>query len=411
MSTNQASVAASASTTAVKTLFPLLFAISFVHLINDTIQSVVPALFPILKDSLSLTFAQIGLISLMINLTAALLQPIIGIFSDSHPKPMMLPVGMLFTMAGVAALSYATHFWMVMAAVMCIGIGSAVFHPVSARVAYLAAGERKGTGQSIFQFGGNIGQSLAPIMTAVLFVHTGQRGVIWFVLFVTIGVVIQYNVAKWYGNQLALVPASNAKKAAKPVSKLNVTKGKVIFAITILMLLVFSKNVYIAAISSYYSFYAIEHFGLTVSQAQMVLFVFLGANVIGLLLGGILADKFSRRSLIWFSILGTAPFALLLPYANLTFSIILIFFAGLILASAFSVILVYANELLPGRVGLVSGVFFGVAFGLAGIGSAILGNLADSMGIEFVIRCTSYLPLLGMLTILLPSDRKERISR
>ncbi|WP_169083439.1 MFS transporter [Paenibacillus sp. PL91] len=409
MSTNQATIAASPNV--LKTLYPLLFAISFVHLINDTIQSVVPALFPILKDSLSLSFAQIGLISLMINLTAAVLQPVIGILSDTHPRPMLLPIGMLFTLGGVAALSYASHFWMVMAAVMLIGIGSAVFHPASARVSYLAAGAKKGTGQSIFQFGGNIGQSLAPIMTALLFVHTGQRGVIWFVLFVTIGIVIQYYVAKWYGTQLALSPAKGAKQAAKPASRMNVSTGKVVFALTILMILVFSKNVYIAAISSYYSFYAIDHFGLSVSQAQMVLFVFLAANVIGLLLGGVLADKFSRRSLIWFSILGTAPFALLLPYANLTFSVILIFFAGLILASAFSVILVYANELLPGRVGLVSGVFFGMAFGLGGIGSAILGNLADSMGIEFVIRCTSYLPLLGMLTILLPSDRQSKANR
>lgn len=409
MSSNQAALAAPPS--AMKTIYPLLFAISFVHLVNDSIQSVVPALFPILKDSLSLSFAQIGLISLMINLTAALLQPVIGILSDSHPKPMLLPIGMLFTLGGVVALSYASQFWVVMAAVMLIGIGSAVFHPASARVSYLASGAKKGTGQSIFQFGGNIGQSLAPIMTAVLFVHTGQKGVAWFALVVSIGILIQFNVAKWYGKQLALVPARSTARAAKPVSQMNVTTGKVIFAITILMVLVFSKNVYIAAISSYYSFYAIDHFGLSLTGAQIVLFVFLAANVIGLLLGGMLADKFSRRSLIWFSILGTAPFALLLPYANLTFSIILIFFAGLILASAFSVILVYANELLPGRVGLVSGVFFGMAFGLAGIGSAVLGDLADSMGIEFVIRCTSYLPLLGMLTILLPSDRKDSARR
>nr|WP_138752969.1 MFS transporter [Paenibacillus sinopodophylli] len=409
MSSRQASLSVSPSV--MKTIYPLLFAISFVHLINDTIQSVVPALFPILKDSLSLSFAQIGLISLMINLTAALLQPVVGILSDSHPKPMLLPIGMLFTLGGVAALAYASEFWIVMIAVMFIGVGSAVFHPASARVSYLASGERKGTGQSIFQFGGNIGQSLAPVMTALLFVHTGQRGVIWFALAVMIGIVIQFNVAKWYGGQLALEPSRNVRQAVKAVSELQVSTGKVIFAITILMILVFSKNVYIAAISSYYSFYAIAHFGLSVSGAQIVLFVFLAANVIGLLLGGMLADRFSRRSLIWFSILGTAPFALLLPYANLTFSIILIFFAGLILASAFSVILVYANELLPGRVGLVSGVFFGMAFGLAGIGSAVLGNLADEMGIEFVIRCTSYLPLLGMLTILLPSDRKSRSSK
>ncbi|MBD2872521.1 MFS transporter [Paenibacillus arenilitoris] len=392
---------------AVRTIFPLLFAISFVHLINDTIQSVVPALFPILKDSLALSFSQIGLISLVINVTAAVLQPVVGIFSDTHPRPMLLPIGMLFTMGGVAALAYAPDFWVVLLAVMLIGVGSAVFHPASARVSYMAAGARKGTGQSIFQFGGNIGQSLAPVMTAAIFVHTGQRGVIWFALAVTIGIVIQYIVAKWYGTQLALAPRGAGKAAAKPEAATRLPIGKIVFALAILMLLVFSKNVYIAAISSYYSFYAIEHFGLSVGSAQLVLFVFLIANVIGLLLGGVLADKFSRRSLIWFSILGTAPFALLLPYANLAFSVVLIFFAGLILASAFSVILVYANELLPGKVGLVSGVFFGMAFGLGGIGSAVLGNLADSMGIAFVIRCTSYLPLLGMLTILLPRDREK----
>lgn len=397
------------SSDAMKTIYPILLIISLVHLLNDTIQFIVPSLFPILKDSLSLNFSQIGLISLMINLTAAVMQPAIGIYTDNRPKPKMLPIGMLFTLIGVIALAYAAHFWVVMLAVMLIGLGSAVFHPESARVSFIAAGAKKGMASSIFQFGGFIGQAIAPVITAFLFVRTGQQGVVWLAILVCIGFIAQFYVAGWYGRRLSPAKKTDAPREATPMVQ-TVSKGYVILAITILMILVFSKNLYVAAISSYYAFFAIDRFGVSMAQAQIILFVFLAANVIGLMLGGLLADRFSKLSLIWFSILGTAPFSLLLPYSNLTFSVIWIFMAGMILASSFSVIMVYANDLLPGKIGLVSGIFFGLAFGLGGIGSAILGNLADSTSIDFVIYCCAYLPLIGLLTIFLPSDKKMRAS-
>lgn len=408
MSTKPAIAQAAQAARPLQTVYPILFAVSLVHLLNDTIQAVVPAIFPILKDSLALTFTQIGLISFTINATASVLQPIIGLYTDARPKPYLLPIGMLFTLFGVAALSIAPSFWIVLLSVMLIGIGSAVFHPESSRVSYLAAGPKKGLAQSIFQFGGNIGQALAPVMAALLFVRLGQHGAIWFTIAAGAAILIQYYVAGWYGKQLAYSQVKRKSAAAKPAVTSGLSKSRVAFAITILMLLVFSKNVYIAGITNYYSFFVIDHFGLSIQQAQMVLFAFLAANVLGLVFGGMLADRYGRRNLIWFSILGTAPFALLLPYANLAFSIILLICAGFILASAFSIILVYAHELLPGKVGMVSGIFFGLAFGLGGIGAAVLGNLADATSIGFVMKCCSYLPLLGLLTVLLPSDRKLR---
>ncbi|MFD0710451.1 MFS transporter [Paenibacillus sp. GCM10027626] len=408
MSTKQNTI--QSSSFAAKTIYPILITVSMVHLLNDTIQFIVPSLFPILKSSLSLSFAQIGLISLMINLTAAIMQPAIGIYTDNRPKPMMLPIGMLFTMLGVVILAYADRFWIVMLAVMLIGLGSAVFHPESSRVSFLAAGDKKGAASSIFQFGGFMGQAIAPILTAFWFVATGHRGLVWLSIVIAIGFAAQFYVAKWYNGQLADASDTNkGKKVTSPYTGLS--KGRVWLAITILMILVFSKNLYVAAISSYYSFFAIERFGVTMEQAQIILFVFLAANVVGLLVGGWLADRFSRIALIWFSILGTAPFALLVPYSNLALSIVWIFLAGAILASSFSVIMVYANELLPGQVGLVSGIFFGLAFGLGGVGSAILGNMADATSIDFVIRCCAYLPLLGLLTIFLPKEKKVRSAR
>ncbi|MFB7813428.1 MFS transporter [Paenibacillus chitinolyticus] len=393
---------------AAKTIYPILLTISMMHLLNDTIQFIVPSLFPILKSSLSLNFAQIGLISLMINLTAAIMQPLIGIYTDNKAKPMMLPFGMLFTMLGVITLAYAHQFWVVMFAVMLIGLGSAIFHPESARVSFLAAGDKKGAASSIFQFGGFMGQAIAPVLTAVWFVVTGQQGLVWLSIVIAVGFFAQFYVARWYQNQLVPADAAGAKTKQSQVSPTGLSTGRIVLAITILMILVFSKNLYVAAISSYYSFFVIDRFGVTMGQAQIILFVFLAANVVGLLLGGLLADRFSRLKLIWFSILGTAPFALMLPYSNLTFSIIWIFLAGTILSSSFSVIMVYANELLPGKVGLVSGIFFGLAFGLGGVGSAILGNMADTTSIDFIIQCCAYLPLLGLLTIFLPSDKKVK---
>lgn len=388
------------------TVYPILFAVSLVHLLNDTMQSVIPALFPILKEALSLSFTQIGLISMVNNVTAAILQPVIGTYTDRRPKPWLLPTGVVSTMVGMMGIAYASRFEMVLLAVIFMGMGSAVLHPESSRVAYLAGGSKKGLAQSIFQLGGNVGQALAPVMTATIFVHTGQQGVVWFVCIMVIGLALQTRVASWYRKYIANVRMKKKTMKQAASSVLQLSRGRVIFSISILMILVFSKNVYSASITNYYAFFAMERFGITMGQAQMILFVFLVANVIGLMFGGVLADRFSRKGLIWFSILGTAPFALALPYVNLTLSVILIFFAGLILASAFSIILVYANELLPGRVGLVSGIFFGLAFGMAGIGSAFLGNLADSTGITFVMRCAAYLPLIGLFTVFLPTEKQ-----
>jgi len=407
MSTNTAIATMQQRSIVARTVYPILLTVSMVHLLNDTIQFIVPSLFPILKSSLSLNFSQIGLISLMINLAAAIMQPLIGIVTDKRPRPFLLPIGVVFTMLGIVVLAYASQFWMVMVAVMLIGLGSAVFHPESARVAFLAAGDKKGAASSIFQFGGFLGQAIAPVITAVWFVASGQQGLVWLSIVIFIGFFAQFYVARWYDRQLAADSRSGAKANGGSVVQNGLSKGRIVLAITILMILVFSKNLYVAAISSYYSFFAIDRFGVTLAQAQIILFVFLAANVVGLLIGGWLADRFSRLALIWFSILGTTPFALLLPYSNLTFSIIWIFLAGMILASSFSVIMVYANELLPGKVGLVSGLFFGLAFGLGGVGSAILGNMADTTSIDFIIQCCSYLPLMGLLTILLPSEKAK----
>ncbi|GIP32802.1 MFS transporter [Paenibacillus sp. J2TS4] len=408
MSTQTEAKPSSITDSAKATVFPILFAISIVHLLNDTMQSTVSAIFPILKSELSLSYTQIGIIALVMNISASVLQPLIGRSADIRPMPLLLPLGVCFTLAGIIALALAPYYAIILLAVTAMGVGSAIFHPESSRVAYLAAGSRRGLAQSIFQVGGNIGSSLGPIMTAVVFVHLGQSGVIWFAFAAIAAILIQAYVARWYSAQL-LVPRVDKKPKniailEKPVSRLS--HRQVVGAMTILILLVISKNVYMASISSYYTFYLIDDYGVTVSQAQWFLFAFLAAAAIGTFFGGPLADRFGRRSIIWFSILGTSPFSILLPFANLFWTGVVAVLAGFILSSAFSIIVVYAQELMPGNIGLVSGLFFGVAFGIGGLGSAVLGWVADGTSIAFIMKLSAFLPLLGILAIWLPKDKE-----
>lgn len=394
--------ATNAAQTQARTVYAILFSISLVHLLNDAIQSVIPAIFPILHDSLQLSFTQIGWIAFTLNVTASLFQPLIGLYTDARPKPYLLPIGVIFSLFGIIVLAYAGTFSHVIMAVILVGLGSSVLHPESSRVAFLAAGPRRGLAQSIFQTGGNIGQALAPIFTALIFVPLGQFGIIWFTFAAAAGIVVQIFVAKWY--QGALVVRSTVRKSASV--KKPLPKKTVAYALGILIMLLFSKFVYVASMTGFYAFYLMDHFGVTTGKAQLIIFTLLAAGAVGTFMGGPLADRFGRRNMIWFSILGTAPFSLLLPFVNLFWSAVLCACIGFILLSGFSVIVVYAQELLPGKVGTVSGLFFGLAFGLGGIGSAVLGTLADATSIGFVIRLCAYLPLLGLFAAFLPTDKK-----
>jgi FSR family fosmidomycin resistance protein-like MFS transporter len=390
---------------AVSTVYPIIFAISIVHLLNDSMQSTIPALFPILKESFGFSFMQIGLIAFAMNITASLLQPIIGVLADAKPKPYILPIGVCFTLVGIVSLALAPNFAVILLSVIAMGVGSAIFHPESSRVAYLASGGQRGLAQSIFQVGGNIGSSLGPIMTALIFVPLGQSGVMWFTIAAASAIGIQMYVARWYSRQNRL-PRPSVK--ASDAQSRGLTKRQVWAAIVILILLVFSKHVYLSSITSFYSFYLIRDYGVSVGSAQFYLFAFLAASAIGTFFGGPLADRYGRRNIIWLSILGTAPFSILLPYANLFWSGVLCVCAGFVLSSAFSIIVVFAQELLPGKVGLVSGLFFGLAFGLGGLGSAILGHIADVTSVAFIMKLCAFLPLIGICAILLPKDELIR---
>ncbi|WP_235847653.1 MFS transporter [Paenibacillus tuaregi] len=387
------------------TVYPILFAVSIVHLLNDAMQSAIPALFPVLKDSLSLSYGQIGWITFAMNITASVLQPVVGVYSDIRPRPFILPFGVIFTLLGVVLVAFAPGYIWMLLAVTFIGIGSSVFHPESSRVAYLAAGPRRGLAQSIFQVGGNFGSSLGPLMTALIFVPLGQFSVIWFSIAALIAIGIQYRVAKWYSAQ-DLQPRKKKTSVEHTGTRRALSKAAVVGAMIILVLLVFSKNVYMVSITNFYSFFLIDSFGISKQTAQWFLFAFLASSAVGTFFGGPLADRYGRRKIIWLSILGAAPFSLLLPYASLFWSGVLVVCAGFVLSSAFSIIVVYAQELLPGKVGLVSGLFFGLAFGLAGIGSAVLGHYADATSIETVMKICAFLPLIGLLTIFLPKDHE-----
>ena len=381
------------------TAYTVLFAISICHLLNDTMQALLPALYPVLKSSFGLDFGQIGLITLTFQLTASLLQPLVGLYTDHRPQPYSLVAGMGCSMIGLFVLSVASSYPVLLLSAGLVGLGSAVFHPESSRVARMASGGRHGFAQSLFQVGGNAGSALGPLLAAFVVVPRGQGSVAWFSAVALAGMVILTRVGRWYTRHRA----AGSARAASAGATHGLPRGQVVAALTILLILVFSKNVYLASISSYYTFYLIERFGVSVQSAQIHLFVFLGAVAAGTIIGGPVGDRLGRKWVIWASILGVLPFTLALPYVNLFWTGVLSVVIGVILASAFSAILVFAQELVPGRIGLVSGLFFGFAFGTAGIGAALLGDLADRTGIEFIYRLCSYLPALGLLTALLPA--------
>jgi FSR family fosmidomycin resistance protein-like MFS transporter len=381
------------------TTFTVLFAIAFCHLLNDMMQAVIPAIYPMLKADFHLSFAQIGLITLAFQCTASLLQPAVGFFSDIKPMPYSLATGMVSTLIGLVLLSTAGSYPVVLVAAMLVGLGSSVFHPESSRVARMASGGRHGLAQSLFQVGGNTGSALGPLSAAFLVAIWGQHAVAWYAASALIGIVVLYNVGTWYKNHgLARIRHANKQLVAT-----NLPRGKVAASIAILLLLIFSKYFYLASITSYFTFYLIHQFGVSVQVAQLHLFLFLGAVAAGTFMGGPLGDKFGRKYVIWFSILGMLPFTLILPYANLFWTGILSMVIGVIMASAFPAIVVYAQELLPGRVGMIAGLFYGFSFGMGGIGAAVLGALADATSITYVYKVCAFLPLIGLLTVFLPN--------
>ncbi|EKN3338192.1 MFS transporter [Yersinia enterocolitica] len=382
-----------------RTSFSILGAISVSHLLNDMIQSLILAIYPLLQAEFSLSFAQIGLITLTYQLTASLLQPLIGLYTDKHPQPYSLPIGMGFTLSGILLLAVATTFPVVLLAAALVGTGSSVFHPESSRVARMASGGRHGMAQSIFQVGGNFGSALGPLLAAILIAPYGKGNVGWFSLAALLAIVVLLQVSKWYQQQ----QRATYGKVVKVSSAQILPKKTVISALVILMVLIFSKYFYLTSISSYYTFYLMHRFGVSVQNAQIHLFVFLFAVAAGTIIGGPLGDRIGRKYVIWGSILGVAPFTLILPYVSLYWTGILTVIIGLILASAFSAILVYAQELIPGKVGMVSGLFFGFAFGMGGLGAAVLGYVADLTSIELVYQICAFLPLLGIITVFLPN--------
>ncbi|HSZ08354.1 MAG TPA: MFS transporter [Steroidobacteraceae bacterium] len=382
----------------VQTRFNLLGALSFSHFLNDMMQSLIVSIYPLLKGEFHLSFVQIGTITLTYQACASLLQPLIGVYTDKHPKPYSLSVGMCFTLIGMVTLAFAPNYGSVLAAAALIGAGSAIFHPESSRIARLASGGRHGLAQSIFQVGGNAGSAMGPLLAAWVILPQGQASLAWFAIAAVMAIAVLARVGAWYK-----VHHIDRPKARHSVVPSPVSAARVRWSIVVLVLLIFSKYFYVASITSYFSFYLIEKFHVSVRSAQVHLFVFLLAMALGTLFGGPLGDRIGRKRVIWVSILGIAPFTLMLPYVDLMWVGILTFVIGLILSSAFSAIVVFAQELMPGNVGAVSGLFFGFAFGIGGIGAAVLGGLADTHGIEFVYRICAYLPLLGMVAAFLPN--------
>lgn len=390
------------STNAQKPVYAILIAISLAHLLNDLLQAVIPAIYPKLEAKFNLSFAQVGMITLCYQLAASIFQPVVGAYTDKNPKPYSQIFGMLFTMAGIILLAYAPNYEMILVSVVLVGIGSSIFHPESSRVAFMASNGRRSFAQSVFQIGGNTGTALAPLLIAWIVLPNGQLYILWFVGFAILAQIVLGYIAKWYNDKLKI--ASRSAKKIIQVPDLSVLR--INSAIAILLVLIFSKYFYVASITSYFQFYTMDKFGLNEVQAQVYLFYFLISVAVGTLLGGIFGDRFGRKYVIWFSVLGAAPFTLALPYVDMHLTGILIVIIGLIISSAFPAILVYAQELLPKKLGMVSGLFYGFAFGMGGVGSAVLGFWADATSIQYIYHICSYLPLIGVIAYFLPNMHK-----
>lgn len=386
-----------------KTVYSILLFISFAHLLNDLIQAVIPSVYPILKQNFNLSFSQIGLITFAFQFSASIFQPFVGYYTDKYPKPFSQIYGMLFSIIGIVLLSYAINFYWILLSVICIGLGSSIFHPEAARISNMASGGKRGLAQSIFQVGGNFGTALGPLLVALLVVPNHQKYILWFCIPGCVALVIMSKIAIWYRNQL------NQKHEANIVftEYHTLTKSKVRWAIAILLVVIFSKFFYTACLSTYYVFYIMERFGLTIKEAQFHMFIYLIAYTLGTILGGSIGDKIGRKYVIWFSVFGVTPFALLLPHVNLFWTDFLMVIIGIIISSAFPAILVYAQELVPKKIGMVSGLFYGFAFGMAAVGSALLGKLADITSIHYVYVVCSYFPILGVICYFLPNLKKK----
>jgi FSR family fosmidomycin resistance protein-like MFS transporter len=393
---------------ATKTAYAVLAAISVSHLLNDTIQSLLPAIYPLLKQSFGLSFSQIGLMTLALMLTASVLQPIVGLITDRRPAPLALVVGMTFTLVGLLVLSVAWTYPLLLVAAALVGVGSSVFHPESSRVARMASGGQHGLAQSVFQVGGNAGSAIGPLLAAFLIAPYGQRSIAWCALVAVAGIVLTFRIGRWQRERYRQPAPLSSRAVRNAASSSAIAPRQVTMAIAILAALIFSKYFYLASLSSYFTFYLITRFHVSVQSAQLHLFMFLAAVAAGTILGGPIGDRIGRKPVIWGSILGVLPFSLMLPHANLFWTAVLAIIIGLILSSAFSAIVVYAQELVPGRVGLISGVFFGFAFGMGGIGAAALGRLADRIGIEGVYAVCAFLPAIGLLAALLPDVDRRR---
>lgn len=387
-----------------KPVYAILIAISVAHLLNDLLQAVIPAIYPKLEAKYHLTFAQVGMITLCYQLAASIFQPVVGAYTDKNPKPYSQIFGMLFTMAGITLLAYAPNYELILVSVVLVGIGSSIFHPESSRVAFMASNGRRSFAQSVFQIGGNTGTALAPLLIAWIVLPNGQLYILWFLGFAILAQIVLGYIAKWYNDKLKVASRSTKKVIQVP----DLSAFKVKSAITILLVLIFSKYFYVASITSYFQFYTMDKFGLNEVQAQVYLFYFLISVAVGTLLGGIFGDRFGRKYVIWFSVLGAAPFTLALPYVDLQLTGILIVIIGLIISSAFPSILVYAQELLPKKLGMVSGLFYGFAFGMGGVGSAVLGLLADATSIQYIYHICSFLPLIGVIAYFLPNMQKVK---